>query len=136
MNITYREYHDNSCIMIFLSYCHFKISISPSTIHICIVLGDIHLCIHTYCIVGFLRFLNPANGWCSAFFHEWPSWKLTRDKADKKTEGNTFNLSCNYWHDLSNIRIFHDFKVFLHRLKLREVSSAPETYLWGNVRVS
>ena len=44
------------------------------------------------------------------YFHEWPS-KLTWAKANQATQGNVFNLSHNYWHDLSNVGNFHDFKI-------------------------
>ena len=50
-------------------------------------------------------------------------------KAHLATQGNIFNLSHDYWYDLFNMRIFHDLKVFLHRLKLREVNSVPQMYL-------
>ena len=39
-------------------------------------------------------------------------------KDNQERQGSTFNLSHDYWHNLSNIRIFCDFKVLLHSLKL------------------
>ena len=49
------------------------------------------------------------------------------DYANQAKQGSAFNLSCDYWHNSSSKGSSHDFKVLSYSLKLREVSSAPQS---------
>ena len=70
-----------------------------------ITLWSCDLCISlllNYTPKWFFGYLNSMKTWFSDFYcHKWPSSKLMWDSDNQVKPGNTFNLSCDYWHSLS-----------------------------------